>query len=154
MLPQTIDHVTLVKLSCSGMVTSVHVVGLAGGWGIVIRYGTTESTLAAQRSRQARIFRKLETLVKYLRSIGIPQFDVDSAHFEAIGENAYRRPDTSATLKKAHEAVAYDKWFRAQVQEALDNPQPAISDEEMKTEFSAIHAELAAEAAAKSNQRG
>ena len=31
--------------------------------------------------------------------------------------------------------VAHDAWFRAQVQEALDDPRPAIPAEEVEAEF-------------------
>lgn len=30
---------------------------------------------------------------------------------------------------------AYDTWFRAKVQEALDDPRPALSNEEVKAHF-------------------
>ena len=118
MTTETIDHTTLTKLAQAGVVRSAHVVGQAGGWGILVKYGMTERALAAQRSRQVRVFRKLETLVDYLRGLGIPRFDVDAANFDPAGGSVYTRPDTSEALKKAHEAAAYDKWFRAQVQEA------------------------------------
>jgi hypothetical protein len=154
MTPQTIDHTTLTKLAEAGIVRSAHVVGQAGGWGVLIRYGMTEHALTAQRSHKTRIFRKFETLVNYLKSIGIPCFDVDAQNFESAGGSAYTRPDTSDALKKAHEAAAYDKWFRIQVQEAQNNPHPPISNEEMESEFSVIHAALAAEAAAMKKNRG
>ena len=32
---------------------------------------------------------------------------------------------------------AYDAWFRAKVQEALDDPRPSIPDEEVRAEFAA-----------------
>jgi hypothetical protein len=154
MTTETIDHTTLSKLAEAGVVRSAHAVGQAGGWGILVKYGMTERALTAQRSHQVRIFRKLETLVGYLKGLGIPRFDVDAANFDPVGGNVYKRPDTSETLKKAHEAAAYDKWFRTQVQEALDDPRPAISNEDMEAEFSALHAELAAEAVAMKKIRG
>jgi hypothetical protein len=49
-------------------VRAAHVVGQAGGWGIVIRYGLVERALAASRSRDVRLFKKLETVVGYLRA--------------------------------------------------------------------------------------
>lgn len=49
-------------------------------------------------------------------------------------------------MKELHESAANDKWFRAQVQEALDDPRPAIPHEEMKKEFAALRAELALKA--------
>ncbi len=154
MTTETIDHTTLSKLAEAGVVRSAHVVGQAGGWGIMVKYGMAERVLVAQRSHQVRIFRKLETLVDYLRGLGIARFDVDAANFDPAGGNVYTRPDTSETLKKAHEAAAYDKWFRSQVQEALDDPRPAISSEDMEAEFSVIRAELAAEVIAMKKMRG
>jgi hypothetical protein len=45
-------------------------------------------------------------------------------------------------MKEVHESAAYDKWFRAQVQEALDDPRPAVSHEEVKKEFAALRADI------------
>ncbi len=39
---------------------------------------------------------------------------------------------------------AYDAWFRAKVQEALDDPRPGIPDEEVRAEFAARRAALRA----------
>ena len=36
--------------------------------------------------------------------------------------------------------AAYDAWFRRKVQEALDDPRPAIPDEEVEAEFAARRA--------------
>nr|WP_299852535.1 type II toxin-antitoxin system RelB/DinJ family antitoxin [Sphingomonas bacterium] len=36
--------------------------------------------------------------------------------------------------------VAYDSWFRAKVQEALDDPRPDIPHEDVETEFAARRA--------------
>ena len=38
----------------------------------------------------------------------------------------------------------YDKWFRAQVQEALDDPRPPIPNEEVKARFARLRSELLA----------
>ena len=46
-----------------------------------MRYGLAERALAAQRSKQLRVFRKLDTLVIYLQQIGVSRFEVDSAGF-------------------------------------------------------------------------
>ncbi|WP_324292611.1 hypothetical protein [Xenorhabdus khoisanae] len=47
------------------------------------------------------------------------------------------RPDRSAALKRAHEAVSYDDWFREQVQASIDDPRPAVSHENAKRHFAA-----------------
>ena len=45
-------------------------------------------------------------------------------------------------MKAAHEANAYDKWFRAQVQEELDDSRPTIPNVEVKKHFAAKRKEL------------
>lgn len=45
-------------------------------------------------------------------------------------------------MKIAHETAAYDQWFRAQVQEAIDDPRPGIPHEEVEAEWAIECAEL------------
>ena len=60
---ETITHPTLVQLVASGAVRVVVAVGQSNGWTLLVRYGLAERALAAQRSKQLRVFRKLDTLV-------------------------------------------------------------------------------------------
>ncbi len=132
MSTETIDHTTLSLLAESGAVRSAHIVGQKGGWGVVVKYGMTQRALAAQRSHQVRIFRKFETLVTYLKGVGIDRFDVDAVNYDAASLKMTRtRPDSAAAMKRAHEAAAYDKWLKAEVQEAIDDPSPGIPHEEV-----------------------
>lgn len=139
MATETIDHATLTKLAEAGIVRSAHVVGQEGGWGIVVKYGLTERTLAAQRSQQVRIFRKLETLVEYLKGVGIPRFDVDAVNYDPHSVGATKRPDRAAAMKDAHAAAAYTKWLKAEVQEAIEDTSPTVPhDEAMRRVRAAI----------------
>ncbi|NHZ90102.1 hypothetical protein F2P45_13910 [Massilia sp. CCM 8733] len=139
MTTETIDHATLTKLVEAGVVRSAHVVGQDGGWGILVKYGMTERALAAQRSRQVRIFRKLETLVEYLKGVGIPRFDVDAVNYDPHSTTTAKRPDRAAAMKDAHAAAAYTKWLKAEVQEAIDDTSPTIPhDEAMRQVRAAI----------------
>lgn len=135
-MTETIDHGTLFRLVEAGAVSGVHIVGQRGGWAVMVRYGTHERPLAAQRSRQVRLFRRFETMVSYLKDVGIGQFDVDAANFDPQATKRIR-PDRSDALKRAHEAAAYDNWFRAQIQASLDDPRPNIPDTEVKAHFAA-----------------
>ena len=126
MTTETIDHATLTKLAEAGVVRGAHVVGQAGGWGILVKYGRTERALAAQRSHQVRLFRKLETLVDYLKELGIPRFDVDAVNYDPNSVTTRKRPDRTAAMKDAHRAAAYTKWLKAEIQEAIDDPSPTI----------------------------
>ena len=130
MTAETIDHATLTKLAQAGVVRSAHVVGQKGGWGILVKYGMTEHALAAQRSHQVRVFRKLETLVEYLKGIGIPRIDVDAVNYDPDSVSTHKRPDRAAAMKDAHQAAAYTKWLKAEIQEAIDDPSPSIPHDE------------------------
>jgi len=128
MATETIDQ--------AGAVRSAHVVGQAGGWGVLVKYGMTERALAAQRSHQVRIFRKFETLVNYLKGVGIARFDVDTVNYDPDSHTTARtRPDSAAKLKSAHASAAYDRWLREEVQAALDDPRERISNEEAEKRF-------------------
>lgn len=140
MAEEAIDHRTLAKLVESGAVRAARVISQAGGWGVIVTCGKTARPLAAQRGK-VRLFSKLETVAVYLRGIGIPRFDVDVVDYDP--ERARRaRPDRSEALKQAHEAAAYDKWFRGQVQVALDDPRPSMPDEEVSARWARKRARL------------
>jgi uncharacterized protein YjiS (DUF1127 family) len=149
---ETIDHTTLSRLVEAGAVSGAHVVGQPGGWSVLVKYGMAERALAAQRSRQVRVFRRMETLVNYLKDIGIQRFDVDVAEYEAEGGKAHSRPDRAEALRRAHEAAAHDRWFREQVEVALkeaDDPDTVwVSNEDAKTGWAKKRAELAQRIAA------
>ncbi len=135
---ETIDHATLTRLAEAGVVSSAHVVGQEGGWGVLVKYGMTERALAAQRSHHMRNFRKLDTLVNYLKSIGIPRFEVDAANYDPQNATTTRsRPDRSVAMKNAHEAAAYAKWLKAEIQEAIDDQTPTIPHEEAMSQIRA-----------------
>ncbi len=95
------------------------VIGQAAGWGVLVKYGTTERPLAAKRG-QVRLFRKLETVVSYLKDLGIAKFDVDAGNFDPEKLRTTRnRPDTAVVMQRAHKAIVHDRWFREQVKLGL-----------------------------------
>lgn len=135
MVTETIDHTILHRLVETGAVRAAHVVGTSGGWALTVKFGLNERPQAAQCSRQIRLFKKLETLGSYLKDVGLVQFDVDASNYSPDSQNRSIRPDRSAALKRAHEAMAYEAWFREQVQTSIDDPRPAVSDEEARRRF-------------------
>lgn len=148
MAAETIDHSTLAELVEAGAVRGAHVVGQPGGWSLRVKYGAAERALAAQRSRQVRVFRRIETLVSYLKDVGIERFDVDAADYEAEGGKTHSRPDRAEAMRRAHEAAAHDKWFRAQVEEAIqeanDPKTEWVPHEVVKQDMARQRAELLA----------
>jgi hypothetical protein len=144
---QTIDHLTLSRLVEAGAVRAAHVIGQAGGWALSIKYGVAERFLAAQRSGKLRLFRKLETVMLYLKELGISNFDVDASGYDAeVAKTHHKRPDRAEALKRAHEAAEHDAWFRGQVQIALDEadkPEAVfIPHEQVKTKWASKREEL------------
>jgi len=72
-----------------------------------------------------------------LRGLGPLARDVDASSYEHGSTTLTPRTDRSDALQKAHEAAAYDQWFREQVQEGLDETGPGIPHEAVKAEFAA-----------------
>jgi len=113
------------------------VVGQGGGWAILVKYGLHERPLAT-RGKEIRRFRRLETLVSYLKGIGIASFDVDAASYDPAEMLRKARPDRSEALKRAHEAAAYDEWLRAKVAASLADPRPNVPHDEAMRRVRAV----------------
>jgi hypothetical protein len=127
----TIDHVTLMRLVEANAVRGASVIGQAGGWGIVIQYGMTERALAAKRGA-VRVFKKFETLVRYMKSIGLARYQVDASNYEADAAKVEpQRSDAAARMKAAHAAAAYTAWLNKEVQAAIDDQSPSITHAEV-----------------------
>lgn len=150
---ETIDQVTLSHLVEAGAVRGATIVGYPGGWGVVIKYGMTERVLAARRGA-VRNFAKFETLVVHLKKMGIVQYQVDATQYDPATVKAERlREDAAERMRHAHEAAAHDKWFRAQIEQSLqeaDDPATVwLSNEEVKAHSAARRAEWSKRAAAR-----
>ena len=123
----TIDQTTLALLVESGTVRGADVIGHPGGWGVVVKYGMSERTLAARRGA-VRTFRKFETLVSYLKDIGISQYQVNATNFDPQTLKTGRsRPDASERMRSAFEAKAHSDWLREKVAKSLDDARPNVS---------------------------
>jgi hypothetical protein len=137
MITESIDHATLSRLASDGAVPTVQVVSQAGGWAVHVTYDSCIKQLAAQRSQKVRLFKRLESLVTYLKGLGLTRFDIDSQQFEPGAAKTHTRPDRAAALKQAHAANAYDQWFRQQVQSSMDDPRASVPDDEARVLFAA-----------------
>lgn len=132
----TIDHVTLERLVEAGAVRGADVVGHPGGWGVVVRYGMTERTLAARRGA-VRSFRRFETLVSYLKAIGIYEYRVNAADFDPQSLKG-SRPDASERMKRAFEAEKYAVWVQDKVESSLSDPAPNVSHAQVMDDVQAL----------------
>ena len=134
----TIDHVTLGHLVEAGAIRGVDVIGCPQGWGVVVKYGMNERALAARRGT-VRTFRKFETLVGYLKELGISQYQVNAANFDAEKLKTTRvRPDSAERMRSAFEASAHTKWMQQKVEQSLADPRPNISHEQAMSSVQAV----------------
>lgn len=149
MTSETIDHNTLARLVEAGAVRGANIIGQKGGWGLVIQYGMTERALAAKRGA-VRIFKKLETLVGYLKDMGIAKFQVDATQYDPeVIKTERSRSDSAVRMRQAHEAAAHNKWFREQVErgvEEANNPDTQwVTQAEAKSSWAQTKAKLQAQ---------
>lgn len=98
-----INHSTLKLLIEAGAITSTTAFAEADQWMLKIGFGDTEKTVLAKNSGKARIWRKLDTLAKYLSELGISKFEINMIDYDP-SQKTLTRPDSAAILKQAHKA--------------------------------------------------
>jgi len=129
MATETINHATLTQLIEADAVRSTTVVGVQGGWRVLVCYGTAESQLAAQRGG-ARTWRRLDAVAGYLHGLGLARFEVDAANHEDTPGK--KRPDQARAMRELHDSAEHDRWFREQVEQAInkaDSPDAVWHDQ-------------------------
>ena len=143
-MSQLVTSAALKEVAAASGVQEVRVLGDVGGYRVSVRYGNQQRELAA-RTRDGkfkpRTFRTLDVAGRYLRDIGILRYQVDVSLFEPVKAT---RPDSAAALKSTHEAAAYDRWFREQVQIGIDAADRGefVSEEEVEAGFQSLDHEL------------
>ncbi|MBM6593961.1 hypothetical protein [Microvirga pudoricolor] len=143
-----IDSKAVKSLVDAQAIHGATVLGQPGGWAVLVRYGALEKAVAAQRSRQMRLWRHLDTAASFIRDeLHLPRFEVDAVGHEPEAVER-RRPDTAERQRQAHAAAEHDRWFRAEVQKALvmaDDPATVwVAHEDVKARWATKRAALVA----------
>lgn len=135
----TIDTAMARKMVEASAIRGASIVGQPGGWSVMLKIGMQEKPLGTQRTDKPRTWRSLDTCMEYLRTeLHIVRIEgIDASNYSGASVIAKARPDAAARLRQAHEAAAYDKWFRGKVQEALDDPRPSVPHSTVKAHFHA-----------------
>jgi hypothetical protein len=123
---------------------SAAIVGATGGWQVRLKFGREELLLGVQRANRPRQWISLDRCVRYVKEeLGVTSFDLLDAtrHRPAPAARGVRK-DAAERLRRAHAAAEHDAWFRAQVQDALDDSEPAAPDSEVRRRFAAKRAAL------------
>jgi len=144
----TIDTAMARRMVEACAIRGASIIGQPGGWSVMLKIGMSEKPLGTQRNDKPRMWRSLDTCMEYLKTdLGIARLDaLDASNYSAGSVTRTTRADSSKRMKHAHEAAAYDTWFRAQVQEALDDPRPGIPHAQVKAEWAAERVDLLARA--------
>lgn len=135
----------------AGGVTGVTLKGQGGTFFVQIatRSGV-DAVLAKARSSEPRRFGNPAAALNVLRDLGITIGQFDASEWNP--DQKEPAPGTSGraeALRKAHQAAAYSEWLAAEIQEAIDDPRPNLSHDEVMSGMDADIAILA-----KSTTRG
>lgn len=151
MSTHTIDTAMARRLVEASAIRGASIIGLPGGWSVMLKLGMTEKPLGTQRTDKPRLWRSLDTCMDYImHELHIAKVDLlDGSNHSSCDVARATRADASERMKRAHEAAAYDKWFRAQVQESIDDPRPSIPHEQVMAEFAERRAALRKQAGTK-----
>lgn len=137
MSTHTIDTAMVRRLVEASAIRGASIIGVPGGWSVMLKLGLTEKALGSQRRDTPRLWRSLDTCMAYLRKdLHIARVDLlDASNHSEVDVSRSTRADASERMKQAHAAAAYDKWFRVQVQASIDDQRPSIPHEQVVVEF-------------------
>lgn len=140
----TIDTAMAKRMVEANAIRTAAIIGQPGGWSVMLKLGMTERALGAQRSDKPRVWRSLDRCVDYLKTeLHIARFDMlDATNHSGISLSGPTRNDAATRMREAHEAAAYTKWLKAEIQAAIDDPRPSIPNEEVKQQFAGIREAL------------
>jgi hypothetical protein len=90
--------------------------------------------LVTSNNRRPRAFRNPARALEVIRGLGLHggRFSLEAWRPDEADVERQGRPDRAEAMKLTHaNAAAYDRWVREQVQEAVDDPRPAIAHEDV-----------------------
>jgi hypothetical protein len=102
---EKINHSALKILVEANAVNKITAFAYADKWSLQISCGNNKiiKTVVAKNSGKTRVWRKLDTLAKYLLDLGVYQFETDVTKYDP-SKQTLRRPDSAAALKRTHQA--------------------------------------------------
>ena len=131
-----INHSALKLLIEAEAITSITAFAEADQWMLKVGFGDTEKTVLAKNSGKARIWRKLDTLAKYLSQLGITTFEINMIDYDP-SQKTLTRPDSAAILKQAHKAhkSQQDKNLTLQDEIKKETAETELSPEKIKVSW-------------------
>jgi hypothetical protein len=145
----TIDTAMAKRMVDASAIRGASIIGQPGGWSVVLKMGLQERPLGAQRTDRPRTWRSLDRAVAYLKTeLHITRFDLLDATNHSVGEPISGSSPVAAAerLRNAHKAAAYDKGFRAEVEQGIkeaDDPNTQwVSNEDANKSWAKQRAKL------------
>ncbi len=115
----TINHNALKHLIEANSVKIATATADGDTWTLTVVAGETKKTVMAKNSGKARIWRKLETLTKYLKGLGLDHFIIDATNFDP-SQKSLQRPDSAAILKRTHQVHKTQSIKRVTIEDDSD----------------------------------
>lgn len=118
----TIDTAMAKRMAEATAIRGASIIGQPGGWSVVLKVGLHERPLGAQRTDKPRTWRSLDRAVAYVKDeLHIARFELLDATNHSEGPPVAGGSPMAAAerLRNAHRAAAYDKWFRAEVEQGI-----------------------------------
>jgi hypothetical protein len=142
------QSMTIEQLRAASNAGGVEGVTLKGQGGVFLVQIATRSgaaaLLAKARSTEPRRFGNPLSAFNILRDVGIT-----IGRFDASDWNPDEKKPVAGVrgraLREAHQSAAYNKWLAAEIQEAIDDPRPNLSHDEVMADMDAEIAALETE---------
>lgn len=156
MRDHTVDTASARRLAQSQSLSGAAIIGQRGGWSVLLRLGEEEKPLGAQREDKPRVWRSLDRCVAFLQGeLHISRFDLlDASNYSAAPVSEAKRRDSAERMRRAHAAVAHDQWFRAQVEQGVQEANDPATDWQLEEDVEARAAERRARWRAASAEDG
>lgn len=98
-----INHNALTHLVEAGAVSVAVAKAMGDTWALTVKVGDINKVVMAKNSGKPRVWRKLDTLAKYLKDLGLDNFQIDISDYDP-SVKSLRRPDSANTLKQTHKS--------------------------------------------------
>jgi len=98
-----INHNVLIHLVEANSVSKFTIKATGDTWTLTVQVGDALKIVMAKNSGKPRVWRKLDTVAKYLKGLGVTNFNTDVSEYDPL-KKSLRRPDSANTLKQAHQS--------------------------------------------------
>jgi len=150
MIEPGIDTIKALEWANTGETLSASIKAVPEGWSVKIFTGTRTAMLCVQRTQTPRVWRSLDRCVAFLKTelglLNIGSIDLSGHDQNPEPSRVRRREDAAERLRHAHQAAAYDSWFRQQVESALADADSGsgdwVTDEDAQLDWQATRTRL------------